>query len=200
MSENNDHSGSIRKALAEHTRIAHETLHTHHWISRLASPTLTFEQYHLVLHAYLHFYRHIELERRRLGEFDQFSLHDAVTCLESDTACISSLDRDDLPGTQKIRLKNDHSALGALYVLHGARFGAAIMNKQVSKSLPESSRKFLQNSTPLQQWKNLTDAIESTGTVKSARQDLFSGANETFSAFGSHVTEHCEFINAMATH
>lgn len=184
----------IRQALAAHTRKAHETLHHHRWISCLTSPTLTQEQYVVVLKAYLQFYQRIENERSRLGVFESLNLRGAVANLQLDILLIDE-DRRYSTHYDSITLDSAGSALGSLYVLHGARFGAAILNKQVSVSLPTVSRQFLQNTTPKQQWRELTDAIESLATNKSAQQDMFLSADLTFSAFGESVTEFCESMS-----
>lgn len=185
---------SVRRALAEHTRTAHETLHHHPWIGCLISPTLTQGQYFSVLNAYLQFYRRIEDERNRLGVFESLNLSDAVTNLQSDTFFIDEA-KCQSTKYEGITLDSAGSVLGALYVLHGARFGAAILNKQVSVSLPAVPRQFLQNTTPKQQWRELTDAIESLATNKSAQQDMFLSADLTFSSFGESVTEFCESMS-----
>lgn len=180
--------------MADQTRAAHEELHHHSWIGCLMSPTLTPDQYHRVLGAYLQFYRHIESERDNLREFDNLNLRQAIKHLESDTA-----EREhviDLSLTcSSVKLDTANTALGALYVLHGARFGAALINKQVSVTLPGISRQFLKHSTPVAQWRELISAIESLVTNDVAQRDLFSGADLTFTAFGKSVTEYCESTN-----
>lgn len=186
-----DEHRSIRQALAEHTRTAHETLHQHRWISCLTNSSLTEDRYYCILNAYLQFYRHVEFERCQLETLEEFNLQDAINFLESDTSEAKRSNHDCL-STARLSLVNANATLGALYVLHGARFGAAILNKQVSETLPNVPRQFLENSTSRQQWRDLTDTIESLATDEVAQKDLFSSADLTFLAFGKSVTEYCE--------
>lgn len=186
-----DEHRSVRQALAAHTRTAHETLHQHRWISCLTNRSLTEDQYYCILNAYLQFYRHVESERCYLGALEELNLQDAIRFLESDTADAGHSGHDCI-STVSLFFDNANATLGALYVLHGARFGAAILNKQVSETLPTVSRQFLENSTSRQQWRNLTNTIESLVEDEAAQKELFLSADLTFVAFGESVTEYCE--------
>jgi len=190
MGQHTKKHDSIRHALADHTRCAHESLHHHHWISRLTSPSLTKDLYFLILAAYLECYRHLERSRSSLGVYESLNLRDAVANLEFDTA--GEIDGcKSVEITQNLTIDSPFSMLGALYVLHGARFGASILNRHVSSTLPDVPRHFLQNTTPTHQWRALVTEIELLTTDRKAQQELFNGADDTFTAFGRGVTEYC---------
>lgn len=186
-----DGGATVRRLLAARTRAAHEALHLHPWIASLARPGLTHRRYRAVLGAYHGFFVGVESERERLVELPQLSLRPAITALASDAATSRrDADRDSASGVP--RLPDRPALLGALYVLHGAGFGASVLNRAVRTALPDAPRAYLGSATARETWRRLEDELEAYGGDDAACRRLIDGATATFSAFGRHVSRFCE--------
>lgn len=178
---------SARADLAVGTRSAHLRLHRHRWISQLASPTLTMETYSGLIAGYHLFFRHVEEIRRKSGVYPELSMREAIDALKTD---------QDAFATSPVRPVNDvplifsttSEILGALYVLHGSRFGAQVLAKNIMTILPAAPVAYFLSSPSKTQWRNLLSSLETNGKSETERYRLIAAANLTFDAFGRHIT------------
>ncbi len=182
---------SVRKSLIENTRAAHQELHKHHWIAALARPTITSGNYHRVLIAYRAFYKHVESARAELSTYPQLSLETAISALDDDVSDQPSVEQRS-EHRITLSLADSPSVLGALYVLHGAGFGASILNRNIKKALPTMKRSFLSAGTTQATWQQLNGELECMTNQPKAAEKLEATALETFISFGTFVTLVCE--------
>ena len=191
VSDRTNRCPSVREVLATRTREVHERLHTHPWISRLASASLTSGQYRAVLEAYHAFSVHVESARSELGVLRPLSLAPAIDALESDVAALRG-DTDRRLRPRGLRLDDRPAVLGALYVLHGSGFGNRVLSRSVRDSLPEAPRDYLETGVPRGLWVRLEAELERLRDDDVALERLEGGAASTFDAFGRFVSWHCE--------
>jgi heme oxygenase len=187
-------AGSVRRAVAAETRAAHEALHHHPWISRLGQHDLTLTEYSLILTAYLGFFQWVEAARKGFGLPDALSLHLAIAALHTDCNALCPT-----PGMHRastlspdLWLLNGPQVLGALYVLHGAGFGAGTLARAISKSLPDATCAYFEAGTPVPVWRDLVRHLEEAGQEPEGERQILQGALATFGSFGRHVTALCE--------
>lgn len=183
---------SVRQRLARATAPDHNALHVHPWISKLAQPDLDLGTYAKVLRAYHAFFLNIEVVRHDLDAFSQLSLGLQIEAMEDDLHGFNF--PIESPQEDRVPLRNDApwGVLGALYVLHGAGFGAKTLNSNVKTALPHASRKYLSLGTPTDVWRNLISQLERSQGLGREQGVLFEGASETFKRFGQSVTTYCE--------
>lgn len=179
-----------RAILAARTRHAHEALHDHEWIGQLSSPALRYETYRSLLRAYYLFFHHVEETRHASRVFHALSLSQAIHALRRDLILMSAEDLGGAPHVP-LTLTTDYEILGALYVLHGSRFGARILARNVSSTLPGVPATFLNCNVPKVQWNTLLKNLDRVGSSAQAVAPIVSAANRTFRAFGDHVTRSC---------
>ncbi len=180
-----------RATLADQTRTAHEALHDHFWISQLSQPTLTVDVYARLLTAYHRFYTTVELQREHRRQFGDLSLSGVIASLRADLDVLVPA-RSGPSDALALPYRTDAALLGALYVLHGARFGARILSRNVAQALPDAPQNYLLFAGPRTLWPSLLDALETTGQTPGQLRAMILGANRTFEAFGQHVTQQCE--------
>ena len=185
-----DAAPSVRRDLAAATRQAHVALHGHPWISLLSGPALTRDSYAVLMRAYRQFYHGVEERRRTVGFFDDLSLASAVAALGEDLKELKRAKITSAPPTLP-GFSTAPAILGGLYVLHGARFGAATLKGNVSAILPDAPVHFLGSPMPARLWRDLIDRLERTGQGASTRTAIIDAANATFGAFGDYVTACC---------
>lgn len=179
--------------LALRTRHAHEALHVHPWIASLLRPDLTINEYCTLLGAYHSFYEHVQQASATNRSIPaSLSLALATERLQQDLECLSHLHHEKPRIAIDLTVSDSAEQLGALYVLHGARFGAAILNKSVRQSLPDAPRHFLDSGTTLETWQLLIKELELLRHDYLAQRKLINSAIGTFRAFGTHITRYCE--------
>jgi len=185
-------TSSVRQRLAQATAPEHTALHTHPWISQLAHPELDLADYATILTAYLTFFCQIEATRKNLNVFEHLSLCGQIAAIEQDLL-ITGIDVPSF-GTDCKPLADQKplAVLGALYVLHGAGFGAKTLNVNVRKTLPSAPRNYLSLGTTACVWRDLLSILECTASNCAEQQILFKGAALTFERFGRSVTQICE--------
>ncbi|WP_390915508.1 hypothetical protein [Pseudosulfitobacter sp. SM2401] len=184
--------GSVRHSLAQATSAVHQELHSHPWISRLASRDLQLETYAGVIGAYRAFFAEIETKRHGLKVFHDLSLLPQITAMKHDLVKIGHEPRCfDLAGKALVD-NNPMAILGALYTLHGAGFGAKTLNANVKRTLPHAPRNYLALGTSPDVWRRLTLHLADSQSETSNERKLFQGASQTFVQFGKAVTEFCE--------
>jgi len=183
---------SVRQMLATRTRKVHENLHVHPWIASLAKPGLTISRYGVVLGAYHDFYHHLEQSCSNHPLPECLSLRPARERLSLDLNSLAAVRLATSRPCVELTIDDPVELLGALYVLHGASFGARILNRNVRIELPDAPRHFLESSTAGDAWQPLIAELEAFANNELAREKLTHGAKATFVAFGTFVTRFCE--------
>jgi heme oxygenase len=126
---------------------------------------------------YLAFFIAAESRRVTLNCFPGHSLMPDISLLSADTGFIP----DDLP---RLHLVTDKwSCLGMLYVLHGARFGAKLMQTNLCARFPELPHHyFAQEQTP-SQWRLIVMQMERASQSPLQIDALAQSAAETYALF-----------------
>jgi heme oxygenase len=183
---------SVRRSLAIATAEEHERLHDHPWIASLLEPGLTADRYCLIMSAYLEFFQSLEELRLGMNALAECSLRSNIEALRRDTIGGESYCR---PMVQidlaHVALSRD-ALLGALYVVHGAGFGARTLLNAVQTALPGAGVSYLSGGTAPQLWRALLAELERLADAPWRQQDLCDSAAETFVSFGRFVTDYCE--------
>lgn len=183
---------SVRRRLAIATARQHESLHSHPWIASLTEADLTYERYSLILSAYLRFFQAVEGSRARMGAFPACGLSSSIEALSRDTEGCHPL------SSQAVRADVAHvegsrdAMIGALYVLHGAGFGARTLCAAVMTTLPEAECGYLSAGTPPKLWRSLLAELERLADSPVREERLVDSAAQTFASFGRFVTSFCE--------
>ncbi|MEM1268025.1 MAG: biliverdin-producing heme oxygenase [Pseudomonadota bacterium] len=177
---------SRRTQLAAATQAEHEALHHHRWIARLMAPDLSEGEYRAVLSAYQAFYGAVEAARRRSGHFPDLSLRDALTAMEAD---LSGQTAAPISPIEHLQAPSKPTVLGALYVLHGAAFGAGLIGAHIRATLPHMPCAYFSRRPSAPLWRHLVAAVEESGAGLDAVTD---SARRTFLRFGAEVTRQCE--------
>ena len=174
--------GSLRAELAEATRPAHQRLHRHKVLKRLFAVDLTQAEYLAILDTYRSLYAAAETARVATGRFQNLTLTPALMALRRDGCETSDRPAPDLA------LADDHQILGALYVLHGARFGAQHMRRALRRSLPGAPHHFFGLAPDPTQWAALLGEIEVLRPDPIAAGQLIDGADLTFQGVETAMT------------
>jgi heme oxygenase len=187
----------VHEALVRHTRAAHRALHVHPDLARLMAPGLDAAHYARVLAAQAAFLAAVEARRARLRVHPDLALGEALDALARDLGPDAERDLGrppvDLdegstgPLPRLPWLADGPSTLGALYVLHGQRFGAAHISARVAAHLPRAPRAFLELPADGAAWARLLAEVEALGADDRARGALLDSAARTFEAFGDWV-------------
>ena len=193
--------GPVRQALVAATRDAHEALHRHERIVPLMGQELTVAIYRDLLMDYFTFYGGVEAQRRSAGRWPALSLEPLLGALRSDLSDLGAPrlrarhdDRDCRGRANGVRatglkLASDEAALGALYVLHGASFGASVIGTSVERALPNVPRRFFSHPRGLAaRWRQLLADLERTGKPPRNRAAIVAGADATFLHFGTFLS------------
>jgi len=183
-------AASVRRQLAHDTRAVHQRLHAHPWISRLASPTLTVPDYRALLEAYRAFAGHVESTRARLDLLRPLTLAPAMDSLGADIDALHG-QRGPHAVSVTMRLDDQPSLLGALYVIHGSGFGNRVLERCVRDTLPDAPRDFLRAGTPRALWSQLESELEELSGDSIALSRLTRSATMTFERFDDFVTRYC---------
>ncbi len=171
---------SVRARIADETRMSHEALHTHPVLSRLMAADLGRKEYATILSRHLAFFEAAEQISIRLNMPHAFSFQPELRLL-----------RDDLrdhgwPGPYAgLTLQTPCQALGMLYVLHGSRFGAQVIHRNLRKALPMHRHNFFGDVIASDRWRLLLSELETKGAQSRRYSEILHGAETTFSAFGT---------------
>jgi len=182
---------SIRHDLALRTAQDHQALHTHPWISSLAGPKLTAHRYMTLLSAYHAFFLAVEAQRLKLDAYPALSLRGPIDALASDLPAEAKAEPHSVV-VDKVCPDTPPALLGALYVLHGAGFGAGTLNANVREVLPLAPREYLATGVSRELWRGLVRELNMLEADPADRDSLIQGAAATFREFGEFVTQYCE--------
>lgn len=185
-------SMSVRRKLANATAQPHESLHSHPWIASLTDPDLTCERYSLVLSAYLRFFQAVEGVRVRMGAFTECALNSNIEALSRDTEGCYPLYSDAVHADLTHAEGSCDALIGALYVVHGAGFGAKTLGAAVMTNLPGAKCEYLSAGTSPKLWRSLLAELERLGGSPARQEVVFDAAAQTFASFGRFVTSFCE--------
>ncbi len=176
--------GYVRQKLVRETSAAHEALHVHPLLGRVADVTIDPATYHLALAANRIAFEGIEERRSHLQVWPEFSVAQDIEALSRDLcshACPSvELDVPDL--------RRDTHLLGALYVLHGSGFGARVISRNIKTVLPGVSVSYFSRARDPRVWRRLVAELESHANSPGRVDEVTYGAQVTF-----------EFIDQVAT-
>lgn len=181
-------TASVRRILADATAADHEALHEHPYISRLAAPKLSKEDYGKLLAAYHAFYTAVEQARLRRHAFAILTLGPMIDALRQDMGdmrCTAQAPPNNL------MLETPQAVLGALYVLHGAGFGGRTLAVNLQRSLPGAPRRYLSAGTDKELWRELLACLDLSQEDEGSIARIIEGATQTFRAFGRFVSQSC---------
>lgn len=181
----------VRRILADATDRAHQALHTHEWISRLAADDLRLEDYAYLLGAYLVFFERIEHARREANFYAELTVEPAIAALRADLAELDETPRRSNPSILS-KATTRAELLGKLYVLHGSGFGGRFLSTKVHQSLPHAPRQYLGTGTDCDVWRQLVRELETFSADPAGLAILVQSADQTFRSFGRFVTSYCE--------
>ena len=170
-------NGTLRSQIAERTAGVHEGLRANPALLKLASSQLTEAEYQATLCRFLTFFIAAESRRVALNCFSGHSLFPDICLLSADTGTIP----DDLP---RLPLITDRwSCLGMLYVLHGARFGARMLQTKISAQLPDRPHHYMSQDQAPHQWRLIVLQMENAAQHPLRTEALAQSASETFVLF-----------------
>ena len=181
--------GDVRQALVLATRDAHEALHEHARIAPLMRSDLTVDVYRDLLIDYFILYTNLEAQRAAASWWPALSLEPLVSALRWDLSDLGT----PRPAFERVEtgleLASDDAVLGALYVLHGASFGASVIGSAIARTLPHSPCRFFSRPQGLaRRWRRLLASLETTGKAEPKRQAIIAGADATFLHFGTFLS------------
>lgn len=195
---NNSQPLTNRQILVAKTHAAHEALHNHKAMIRLFAPDLSAGEYAKIVYAYLGFYQVLEHQRDALGCWPEFSLAKPIVQLQRDLATLGEHCHKDKTYESARSLPPEASAsefifnglalcelncLAGLYVLHGARAGAAVIGKQLQSHHPHLPSHFFAAARDRVQWQQLLAVINNIHSGEGLDQ-LGTGAEAVFISFG----------------
>ncbi|MEW9919689.1 biliverdin-producing heme oxygenase [Marimonas sp. MJW-29] len=180
----------VREDLARATAPAHLALHDHRWIGQLAAPGLSREVYRGILTAYRIVHEEVEDHRNATGLFEPLSLAPAVAALRADLDVLGPFPHP-IPPPRDTEL-SAAGLLGALYVLHGAGFGARSLRAGAARNLTGAPLGYLTLGTSPALWRRLKTSLQDLAEDPPARARLERGARDTFGRVGETVSHICE--------
>ncbi len=168
---------SVRAWLAEATHEAHVRLHVHRTIGRLTEPDVTEAEYRHVLSGFHAVFSELEAQRAGAEQWPEFAIAEHCAAL----AC-------DLPadtGTKPVEfygISTPAAHLGALYAVHGAQFGGAIIKRNLCRALPRLPHHYFSMPNQPERWRKLITEIELVGKDAFSKRQLSMGARQVFDA------------------
>ena len=168
---------SVRAWLAEATREAHERLHVHPTIGRLTEPDLTHAEYRYVLSGFHAVFSELEAQRAEAAQWPEFAIAKHCAALARDLMP----DADAKPA-QLNGIKTPAAQLGALYAVHGAQFGGAIIKRNLCRALPHLPHRYFSMPNRPGRWRKLIAEIELVGMDAFSKRQLSLGACQVFKA------------------
>ncbi len=179
----------MRRRLARDTAAEHAALHVHPQLLRLRAPDLTPGEYGRLLQAYLSVFAAIEDRRRALCVYETLSLDRAVAALRADLRRSGAhppapLDPSCAPDATR-------AVLAALYVLHGARFGARVICADLVRSVPGAPHHFFTSVPDSRLWRDLGGELDRHGQDETGYSEIVNSARATFQAFGYVMSDVC---------
>lgn len=170
----------LRHRLRAGTRLRHEALHRHPLLSRLTPPCLSRGEYEAILAAFLATHAAAEARRAALGLYPELSLAPASAALAADLgtgAATMGLPLFDwVDGAEQ--------ALGMLYVLHGARFGAGVIARGLRAERPGFPSRYFGGEGQPPVWPALLAALGRMPPREATSAALLHAANATFVRVG----------------
>ncbi len=170
----------VRRQLAQDTCAAHQALHAHPVFGALDAPGVRMVHYRAFLAAMAAVHRLVERQRQIRGLFPELALTEASCALDTDVAASGAQAAlalvPALPPTQG----GAADLLGALYVLHGSRYGHGQLHRNVLARLPGAPQAFLALRPSRATWSQLCDALEVAGRSPAGRQALSTAAARAF--------------------
>lgn len=170
---------SVRFRLREATAEQHEALHHHPLFSQLTAKDLHPCELLVVNLANLRLFQSIEAVRARQDVFKELSLAPQIAALSDDVGVCRTIGIS-------LELNCHASVLGALYVAHGAAFGAKVIAKNLATSLPDARSSYYQmNSAKV--WPDVCEALEALNP--SDVEAAIGAANAVFDVLSRAVSQ-----------
>lgn len=172
---------TARAEVAELTRDAHLALHVHPVLVRLQDDTLTVDEYLRVIKGMHQVYTAAEARRRALKVWPSLSLERQCAALERD------VHPRDLAPLSLSGIASEAAALGMLYTLHGAQFGASGILKKLERSLPAVPHTFYSLKPDSDLWRRLGAALNEVPVGSPAFDEVIAAARDLFGHVGRAV-------------
>lgn len=155
---------SMRRFLEQETRPDHERLHTHPLLSRLMEDGLDLQTYISCLKAHLDFTNWaLRATQPYLPAAQLVGLKRSAERLANDIA-----ERPVTSTCATSGITCHSSALGALYVAEGARFGRQTISTTLAGTLPNAPRSYFAAPSTPQSWTALLNDLETRADPRTA--------------------------------
>ena len=168
----------VREMLARRTAALHSGLDNDPVIGGLMAPDLDLASYRRALGALRTTFSRVETARLAQAVWPQFAVGREVAALSSDLATPCGR-------TVPAPLQGAAEVLGALYVMHGAAFGARVVARHLRSVLPEAPMTYFTMARDARVWSRLIAALEGYAGDPDGLEHLNSGASTAFRLAGS---------------
>ena len=175
--------GTVRSQVSEKTTQHHAALRASPVMKRLESAQLSHDEYLNLLDRFLSFYIAAESRRVALGCFPGHSLIPDICLLSADTGIIP----EDLP--QMPTVTDKWGCLGMLYVLHGARFGAKMLQTTICTQFPAVPHHFIAQEQTPHQWRLIVLQMENAAHDHARIDAMTRSAKDTYTLFTQWISE-----------
>lgn len=176
---------SAHRTLKSETQALHRRLESHPLQRLLLSPSLNKRSLQRILQAYLGFYLPLEMK-----------LVNSVPCIYptygfQSTEILMDLivlqsDMQNLILCEKLPIiASNYDALGAFYVLEGARLGGMVINQHLKSVLPSLQTRFFasRSHSLVNNWTDFVSLLDVTVVTTSQCNSVVNKAQETFTCF-----------------
>jgi len=174
--------GTVRSKVSESTSMQHATLRANPVFRKLETSQLSYDGYLALLGRFLSFFIAAESRRVTLNCFPGHSLIPDISLLSADTGAIP----DDLP--QLPAITDRWSCLGMLYVLHGARFGAKMLQTNVCNHFPNSPHHYIAQEQTPHQWRLIVMQMEHAAHEPAWIDAMTRTAKDTYVLFDQWIS------------
>lgn len=172
---------TARAEVAALTRDAHLALHGHPVLVRLQDEALTADEYRRVIRGMHQVYTAAEARRRALMVLPSLSLERQCAALERDVG-------HPYPTLLSLSgIASEAAALGMLYTLHGAQFGASGILRKLERSLPAVPHAFYGLKPDADLWRRLGAALNEIPIGSPAFDEVTAAARDLFAQVGRAV-------------
>ncbi|WP_247228691.1 biliverdin-producing heme oxygenase [Yoonia sp. F2084L] len=146
-------------------------------IGRLLAPDITAQEYRAILQAYLSFYQDAEAIRKRYALMPALSFAPDLARIHSDLGVKQALPPPALPISSSLQ------TLGMLYVLHGSRFGAVAIYRNLRVAMPHQAHAFFCQRPNKSIWHALLERMEEQQGRSAEISEIAEGSAITFDTF-----------------
>jgi len=174
-------TGSVRSQIANATQQVHEALHVHPVVGRLIAPDISLDEYRAIMQAYMSFYQGAEVVRTRYALMPALSFEQDLECLNKDLGHAGIMAPSIIPVSSSLQ------SLGMLYVLHGSRFGAIAIYRNLKMALARHEHSFFRQRPDKFTWQSLLARLEEQQGQSADVSEITAGSKKTFGAFDKRL-------------